>query len=208
MKTLIKQLLRENLLNEAKQVGPLYHFTSIIKAQEIINSGIIIGHPEKFRKSDKRFFCVSTTRDKNFWDVPRDIGARVEVRFSLDGNTISNKYPVKPFNFFFTKGRPTNAPDIESEEVIILNPKKVGFEFKNYLIEVTCDLNVIYRKNQSKFTEYDEMAQHMTPILEDILSLAKTCSERYHKMTVIPNQEMAENPELEPIIYQILKYCK
>ena len=201
-------MLRETLLDEGKQVGTIYHFTSIIKAQEIIQSGMIIGHPEKFRNSQKRFMCISTTRDQNFWNVPREIGARVEIRFNFDGDAISHKYPVKPFNYFYNQGTRSNPANSESEEVIILSAKKAGFDFQDYLIDLTCDLNIIYRKNQNKFTEYDEMSMQMTPILEDILRLAYICSEHGYKMNVIPNQEMANNPDLEPIINNIFKYCK
>ena len=207
MKNLIKKMLRETLLVEGKQVGSLYHFTDITKAREILQSGVMFTHMEKFKQSERIFTCVSTTRDKNFWDVPRELGARAQVRFNLNGDAISNRYQIKPFNYFNSMGaRGDNPAYNESEEIIIIPARNDGFKFDDYLIDITCDLNVLYKNNQRRFSEYEEMEQHMRPILEDLLRLTYNCSEQGYSINIINNNEMSGSPILGPIIHEMSKY--
>lgn len=85
----LRSIIKE-VLQEAKQVGTLYHYTKFDLAQQIINSGVLKGTPD-----------LSFTRDKNFHRTYRNIGAKgkgmIAVRFTIDGNKLSNKYKIEPF---------------------------------------------------------------------------------------------------------------
>ena len=75
-------------INEAKQVGTLYHFTTASNAVSILRDNIL----------GKKRDAVSFTRDKNF---PKSVrhGIYPEVGFILDGDLLSNKYKVEPYSF-------------------------------------------------------------------------------------------------------------
>ena len=86
-----------DLLNEGKQVGPLYHFTRTGELINILKSNILKVSDQWATNDDLRPFN-SFTRNKNGWDVG---GFPTDVRITIDGNKLSNKYKIKPFNMGF-----------------------------------------------------------------------------------------------------------
>jgi hypothetical protein len=80
-----------DILREAKQVGPLYHFTSIESIYNILKDEFIRPNSEK---------VVSTTRNKNqdpSYFLNDYYSKMILVRIKLDGNKISNNYKIKPY---------------------------------------------------------------------------------------------------------------
>lgn len=77
-------LLKE--INEGKQVGDLYHFTSIVNLKEILKSKILI--PSKERK------YISFTRNKNLATLDNE---KRDVKITIDGDKLSNKYKIIPY---------------------------------------------------------------------------------------------------------------
>lgn len=77
-------------LTERKNVGLLYHFTSMNALYKILGLGIRFGKDDA---NDKPF--ISTTRNKSlFWK---------RVRITLDGNSISDHFLVRPYHFANTE---------------------------------------------------------------------------------------------------------
>ena len=97
MKEFIKSLLRESLLNEAVSRGVLYHFTGGKGfSVNVKNHGFKFHNMEMEYDKDpsigKYESALSTTRLYNLkWGI---------VRFNLNGDYISSKYPIKPVHFF------------------------------------------------------------------------------------------------------------
>jgi len=96
MRTLAELL--NGTLDEAKQVGPLYHFTNYDSAKSIIDGGFklkIALTPTVTDKSELPDYAkyVSFTRDKNLSSptISRD------VRFTIDGDALSNAYKIEPY---------------------------------------------------------------------------------------------------------------
>lgn len=86
------------VLNEAKQVGTLYHFTNYDSAIGIVMKDfkLKVALTPDVKDKDKlpdyaRY--VSFTRNRNL-DSPT---ISREVRFTIDGNALSNKYRTQPF---------------------------------------------------------------------------------------------------------------
>lgn len=77
-------LLRENI-DEAKQVGILYHFTSYPAMIKIIKDG--------FKLKGMGETYVSLTRNKN---MQSDTISN-SVRITIDGDALSNKYKIEPY---------------------------------------------------------------------------------------------------------------
>ena len=82
------------LVKEAKQVGPLYHYTTLSQAEEILNDGYLIGKHNKKLKVD--FETISFTRNQNYHTTVEYMPTGGQIRLTLDGDKISNNYKVQP----------------------------------------------------------------------------------------------------------------
>jgi hypothetical protein len=125
-------LLKE--LNEAKQVGDIYHFTDTdtIASMTKDGGGIVLDPSFSSFAADKYY---SFTRNPNLNTLSPE---KHHVRLKLDGDAMSNKYKFEPYadiesgEDLFSK----NAPNFESEERI--NSKKYGkIDLTPYIEEIT-----------------------------------------------------------------------
>lgn len=92
-------LLKEQIqkpLNEAKQIGPLYHFTYWENISRIFNQGIRFASDNTKLSKYKDKFYISTTRDYSGKKFTKD--SEYVVRITLDGSRISENYSVDPIN--------------------------------------------------------------------------------------------------------------
>ena len=128
---MIKLLDILNEINEAKQVGDIYHFTGIKDMDgnrylmKILNSGYLKPNEDN---------QISTTRNKKV-DIYPFYGHYPDylARLTFDGDKISNKYKIRPF-LFEPQGRPAYKEKSEFEEQIITNGK--NFPIYPYLKKV------------------------------------------------------------------------
>jgi hypothetical protein len=117
-----------DILNEAKQVGTLYHFTTFSSLLNILKTNTLKAS-NKFEKDKPP--TVSLTRDK-LGDIGGVGGSGTKtVRISIDGDKLSNKYKITPYNYY------SNYPDYkesedEMEEIIQGDIKNII----DYIIEV------------------------------------------------------------------------
>lgn len=82
-------------IQEAKQVGILYHYTSVNFLLQILKEDTLLS---RLNSDDSR--TISFTRDKNFEKFKGRSIYSTEARIVLDGNKISERYKLEPFNFF------------------------------------------------------------------------------------------------------------
>jgi len=114
----LTNILKE-IINEAKQVGNLYHFTALSSIIPMLNSQYIIPNWDGEGQ-------ISTTRKP---DMDTTILTKIDedgkniARLMLDGNKISNKYKIRPFAY--------DAQEDVEEEQIVVNGK--NFHFLPYL---------------------------------------------------------------------------
>ena len=91
LQSLLKSI--EISLEEAKQVGTIYHFTNIESLFAILSSGVI--------KTSKKYYpqgFTSLTRDFNLPQHVSDIRIQqFNVRFNIDGNKLSENIKITPF---------------------------------------------------------------------------------------------------------------
>ena len=92
-----KKLNTPGGLEEGKQVGPLYHYTSADGLKGILSSNRINASEEYYLGND--LYYISFTRNKNFHNKGSKFGVKTEYRITLDGNKLSNKYKIKPFAY-------------------------------------------------------------------------------------------------------------
>ena len=88
-----KGLMKEDDLDEAKQVGILYHWTSLKNLEDIIKTNIIRPTYSEFDDEDNG---VSLTRSKNKHQF--GIAEAADCVIVLDGDKLSNNYKIKPYN--------------------------------------------------------------------------------------------------------------
>jgi len=123
----------KNIINENKQIGIIYHFTSIHSAINIIKSNKLV--PSVFEKT------LSFTRNSNFNKYTREGIDIIEVKFTIDGNKLSNKYKIKPFNFFSDAYNLAPEFDEDEERALI----KEITNFRSYIKNV-----IVINKNEIK----------------------------------------------------------
>jgi len=136
-----------DLLNEGKQVGTLYHFTTLRGATGILTLGKI-----KINEDG----VISTTRDKNLntaeFDTEGDPDENI-VRIDLDGNKISNNYKIQPYSFGHI-----GKENLEFEEQIVTG--KEGLPIK-YITNIKIMVN-----NEDEYS-YKKYFNSLTQIIQD-----------------------------------------
>ena len=108
----------EEDLDESKNLGTLYHFTSLFGIHDILTSNFLKGSnseteefsrdfqflsPEQRQKVKEKgsvfWNYISLTRDKNLYKKNPSLRGST-VRIVLDGNKISSNYKIKPFSYY------------------------------------------------------------------------------------------------------------
>lgn len=120
----VQEKIPSNNLKEAKQVGTVYHFTDYEAALSIIKDGYIL---KNIRPDADGEIYVSFTRSR---DLKSPTISR-NVRFTIDGDTLSNRYKVQPFADV-KAGFGRRSSD-EAEERVNVEPIGGKLEFSKYL---------------------------------------------------------------------------
>jgi hypothetical protein len=186
---------------EGKQVGTLYHYTSLKAADKILKDGFIQGSDKSISGySDniigKNYYSLSFTRDKNFHKVYRVIGEYPECRFVIDGDALSNKFKIQPVAARgFEKKK---SKDFEAEEVIV-SPSQIKVPVKPYvksidlLIEPTDNWDIegfdsykfieVLKKVKSQGIEVNMVDKNGNPAPKDLkLNFSQLLNKPIHKI--------------------------
>lgn len=130
MSSLIDKILFEAKILESKQVGVLYHYTSLENIYKILLTNRLESGDAGMQSDSYDGLFISTTRDKNFHNQKRTIDS-TECRIVLNGDKISNRYKIIPHNQIdYDKTRSNNT---ESEEAILSD---VISNLNNYIIRI------------------------------------------------------------------------
>lgn len=90
-------LTKNKQLNEGKQVGLLYHYTSADGLKGILSSNRINASEEYYL--GVILYYISFTRNKNFHNKKQKFRVKTNYRITLDGDKLSNKYKITPFSY-------------------------------------------------------------------------------------------------------------
>ncbi len=123
-----------DLLNEGKQVGILYHFTSLSGGESIIKSNTL---------KPINYDFISLTRDKNLYKTSDHIEGGL-VRLTLDGDKLSDNFKIKPYD----EDQRKIHGSFESEERINKPIKNI----KDYIIKIDIILD-FYKYVNSNYPE-------------------------------------------------------
>lgn len=137
-------------MNEAKQVGVLYHFTTVDTLHKMALKSPILHLKQGINKhiSFTRNFKLGSTAGNPVGDEPNRV-----VRIVLDGNKMSNKYKIQPIRGLIKNDTDVFNPKYRvepdkyrigiassEEEEIIIHPTKIVGDFeidiKPYIIQI------------------------------------------------------------------------
>jgi hypothetical protein len=115
--------IKEEQLDESKQVGTIYHYTTFEAGLKILQSNQLKSGEAADSTRQTPVFAISFTRDKRFHDNhvvgfdESSFGNTPQLRFTVDGNKLSNRFSVQPYSQggAFSKGRKS----FEAEERVI-----------------------------------------------------------------------------------------
>jgi hypothetical protein len=133
-------------VNEAKQVGILYHYTHLDHLRSILETDTMMQGFEK---------AISFTRSKRFHHVERFIAT--QARIVMNGDLLSNNYSFMPYDDGmdaknFWKGNPLRyAPANEFEERLFTDRPITSIT--KYIVKVEICKN-IYLQNTKDYAEH------------------------------------------------------
>jgi len=147
-----KGIKEEEQLDESKQVGTIYHYTTFEAGFKILQSNQLKSGEAADSTKTNPVFAISFTRDKRFHDnhvigFEKSIfGNKPQLRFTIDGNKLSNRYSVQPYSQqgAFSKDK----KGFEAEERVI-SDKPFTIPLSNYLLSV--DILLEYKKPSNKY---------------------------------------------------------
>jgi hypothetical protein len=140
-------------LKEGKQVGTIYHFTNTGNLISILKDNILKASDQWATNDNLRPFN-SFTRNKNGWDVS---GFPPDVRITIDGDKLSNKYKIQPFNMDFGVD--------EMEERIYKDIPNI----KDYILDIT-----ILDSEYSNWEIHKDILNSLYPNINLIKNLKET----------------------------------
>lgn len=165
----------KNILKEAKQVGIIYHYTTFEAGLKILQSNQLKSGEAADSTNSKPVFAISFTRDKRFHDNhvvgfdESSFGNKPQLRFTIDGNKLSNRYSVQPYSQqgAFSKDR----KGFEAEERVI-SDKIITIPLSDYLISV--DLLIEYKKPSKNSDWMDEINyEEYAPLRAEIIKFSQ-----------------------------------
>lgn len=167
-----------DLLNEAKQVGTIYHYTTFANGLKILNTNQLKAYHAAGSTNTNPVLAVSFTRDKRFhnnhnvgFDVS-SFGQKPQVRFTIDGDKLSDKYKIQPYAQIGGSGRlEKGREEFEAEERVILD-KPFSITLLPYLKSI--DMLVEYKKPKDE-DDWDAEYDYKTygPLQAEIIKFAQ-----------------------------------
>ncbi|MDA3856211.1 MAG: hypothetical protein PF569_08190 [Candidatus Woesearchaeota archaeon] len=118
---IIKKGTNISIINEAKQVGTSYHFTKLKTLKAILTSNSLLApRNTEMEISGIMYPYISLTRDYNLSNGDSEFMPWGDIRISIDGDSVSDKYRVVPFvDMRFLTSNDRKQGRSESENAIL-----------------------------------------------------------------------------------------
>lgn len=172
------------VINEAKQVGVLYHFTNYKGMMGIISDNFKLkDHPKRI-SGDKEYSVkyVSLTRNKNFGETISSVPTF--VRITLDGDKMSNRYKIKP-HADVAGGYGRTVSD-DSEEAVIVPFNEDKLDIKQYIKQIDIlNIKSAFDTFNPEESTGDDDFYNPPPSLENFNNLLKLLKEKNIKYNLV-----------------------
>ena len=110
-----------DLLNDAKQVGDIYHFTPLSNVSAILKTQYMTPNEEQ-QISATRWADMSTAGFQ-------DMKSKPIARFMFDGNKLSTKYQIRPFSY---SGEGLSGADLTHSDFEKLGEEQIVVDGRNF----------------------------------------------------------------------------
>jgi len=110
-----------DLLNDAKQVGDIYHFTPLSNVSAILKTQYMTPNEEQ-QISATRWADMSTAGFQ-------DMKSKPIARFMFDGNKLSTKYQIRPFSY---SGEGLSGADLAHSDFEKLGEEQIVVDGRNF----------------------------------------------------------------------------
>jgi len=208
-------LLKE--ITEGKQVGDLYHYTTFESGLKILQSNQLKSGEVDDSTKTKPIFAISFTRDKRFhnnhnvgFDVS-SFGQRPQLRFTVDGDKLSNKYKIQPYAQIGGSGRfEKERKEFEAEERAVSN-KPFTISILTYIksVDILVEYKKPHKKDLSGEYDFDEEYDYriFAPIRAEIIKFAQ---DKNIPINLIVNKNGDSWPDKakDTLIQKILNWVK
>ena len=134
------------IIKESKQVGIIYHFTTVESLSNILTDGGLKNTTNKYISFTRNFDLLNTS--SNF-----KIGEHI-IRFALSGDKLSNKYRIEPY---LDKGW-AKRQDNENEERVLL-PRGQLLKCFDSLLQIEIIKNNRYKQIVDILSNFDLSVQ-------------------------------------------------
>lgn len=173
-----------DFISESKQVGDVYHFTSLHSLITILNTDFLKGYWSSSILNDfdvytMRYRTISTTRDKNYVNSRGFISiSGDDIALVLDGTKLSTKYKCRPIDdrYDVASNKVKNASFGDEQEEVwygnLINKDQGIKNIKSYIKKIIFTKKFI---NYIDTTSTDRLNKH------------------YTQMSVIPGYEFLSN---------------
>ena len=126
------------LILESKNVGIIYHFTSIENLYFMLENNNF--------KLKSEYNYVSFTRNSNLFSSELN-PSKLQTRIMIDGNKLSNYYKITPYKDFSIK-----KEHGEAEERFIFSENTLKYiDIKNFIIEIDIIDEPLFRNYKDEF---------------------------------------------------------
>ena len=157
-------------IKEGKQVGNLYHVCTLDAFVNRIIEDKELGTKDNLHSSGKyknallkTYDAVSFTRDPLFvvptWTVQ---GAQILFQFVIDGDKLSDRYKITPYNGNYTDSELHTHPKYFEKEEVVIGPIT---NFKSYIKEVRFDIkNLIFKDTTDVIEDLEKVKEYLGSI--------------------------------------------
>jgi hypothetical protein len=166
----------DQFINESKQAGIIYHYTTYGNAISIVDQDRLKSDHTNDATNSNPKYAISFTRNKNFASTKRTlVPGTPRVRFIVDGDKLSNKYKIEPYA---QKGfEKSDKNSYEAEERVVYG-KPFSVKLSDYLIGIDI---VKELKDPGKY-EYD---WDWDMFGEDQKRLIELCQSKNIKLNIV-----------------------
>jgi len=169
-----KGIKEEEQLDESKQVGTIYHYTTFEAGLKILQSNQLKSSEAADSTKSNPVFAISFTRDKRFHDnhvvgfEESSFGNTPQLRFTINGDKLSNRFSVQPYSQggAFSKDR----KGFEAEERVI-SDKTFTIPLFDYLISI--DVLFEYKKPKDGDWDAEFDYEQYAPLRAEIIKFAQ-----------------------------------
>jgi hypothetical protein len=169
----IQRIMEVMNLNEVKNMGLLYHYTKIERAEKIMESNKLRGSLNEFDDITYKVVSLTRNRDLHNTEYYKVAGEMYFVRFALDSEKLSQRYKMRPTFTYFEKRRGKQnffgaEESVITDEIFPLTRYLVKIEIIKPLMDVSLEKHENYHLEHYNLDKINEFIKKYDVRLIDL----------------------------------------